>query len=55
MEELESLPLENRGPMESKMDKINKQIAYYGSLISDMKKEMNPPKVSGIIEALSSK
>jgi len=53
MEELENLPSENRGFVESKMNKINEQIAYYGRLVSDMKKEMNPPRVSGIIEALS--
>gem|GEM_PF-2924545 len=55
MEELENLPPENREPIESKMNKINKQIAYYDSLISDMKKEMNPPRVSNVIEALSSR
>jgi hypothetical protein len=31
---------------------VEEQIAYYDSLESDMKKELEPPKLSGMLDSL---
>ena len=36
----------------SELARVEEQIAYYNSLQSDMKKELEPPKLSGMLSSL---
>ncbi|MFQ5884887.1 MAG: hypothetical protein ACE5IO_07285 [Thermoplasmata archaeon] len=50
-EELSIIEEEERGTL-AEIDKVDTQIAYYDSLESDMKKELEPPKLSGMLSSL---
>jgi len=50
-EELSIIEEEERGTL-AEIDRVDTQIAYYDSLESDMKKELEPPKLSGMLSSL---
>ncbi|UCD92401.1 MAG: hypothetical protein JSV43_00240 [Methanobacteriota archaeon] len=50
-EQLAGIEEEERG-MLSELERVETQIAYYDSLESDMKKELEPPKLSGMLSTL---
>lgn len=50
-EQLTSIEEEERGTM-AELERVETQIAYYDSLESDMKKELEPPKLSGMLSSL---
>lgn len=50
--ELEKLSGDEKNEKKKELEKINEQIAYYESLIKDMKKEVKPPKLAHLLDAI---
>lgn len=50
-EELKEIEEEEKY-IQGELARVEEQIAYYDSLESDMKKELEPPKLSGMLSSL---
>ncbi|PJB20877.1 MAG: hypothetical protein CO114_08350 [Euryarchaeota archaeon CG_4_9_14_3_um_filter_38_12] len=50
--ELMTLSGDEKNEKKKELEKINEQIAYYESLIKDMKKEVKPPKIGHLLDAI---
>ena len=52
LNELATLSDDEKTEKKKELEKINEQIAYYESLIKDMKKEVKPPKLGHLLDAI---
>lgn len=52
LDELMTLSDDEKTEKKKELEKINEQIAYYESLIKDMKKEVKPPKLAHLLDAI---
>jgi cob(I)alamin adenosyltransferase len=52
LNELMTLSDDEKTEKKRELEKINEQIAYYESLIKDMKKEVKPPKIGHLLDAI---
>lgn len=52
LNELMTLSDDEKTEKKKELEKINEQIAYYESLIKDMKKEVKPPKIGHLLDAI---
>ena len=52
LNELTTLSDDEKTEKKKELEKTNEQIAYYESLIKDMKKEVKPPKLSHLLDAI---
>ncbi|MCG2826059.1 MAG: hypothetical protein L6265_05655 [Thermoplasmatales archaeon] len=52
LNELSGLSGDEKTEKKKELEKINEQIAYYESLIRDMKKEVKPPKIGHLLDAI---
>ena len=52
LNELMTLSDDEKTEKKRELEKINEQIAYYESLIKDMKKEVKPPKLGHLLDAI---
>ena len=52
LNELMTLSDDEKTEKKKELEKINEQIAYYESLIKDMKKEVKPPKLGHLLDAI---
>jgi len=50
--ELMTLSGDEKNEKKKELEKINEQIAYYESLIKDMKKEVKTPKIGHLLDAI---
>ncbi|MDI6917678.1 MAG: hypothetical protein QMC80_07785 [Thermoplasmatales archaeon] len=51
-DELKKLSDDEKTEKKKELEKINEQIAYYESLIRDMKKEVKPPKIGHLLDTI---
>ncbi len=52
LNELRALVDDKKTEKQKELKKINEQIAYYESLIKDMKKEVKPPRVGHLLDVI---
>ncbi len=52
LNELSGLSGDEKTEKKKELEKINKQVSYYESLIKDMKKEVKPPKIGHLLDAI---
>ncbi len=52
LNELMTLSDDDKTEKKRELKKINEQIAYYESLTKDMKKEVKPPKLGHLLDAI---
>lgn len=52
LNELTTLSDDEKTEKKKELEKTNEQIAYYESLIKDMKKEVKPPKLAHLLDAI---
>ncbi|MBU4189682.1 MAG: hypothetical protein KJ886_01615 [Candidatus Thermoplasmatota archaeon] len=52
LNELTTLSDDEKTEKKKELEKTNEQIAYYESLIKDMKKEVKPPKIAHLLDAI---
>ncbi len=50
--EIKTLSGDEKTEKKRELEKINKQVSYYESLIKDMKKEVKPPKIGHLLDAI---
>ena len=52
LNELTTLSDDEKTEKKKELEKTNEQIAYYESLIRDMKKEVKPPKIAHLLNSI---